>query len=44
MTWVSGYTVPARGGGKVMEIITLPVMRSLVFRAVLAGCTKALEG
>jgi hypothetical protein len=41
--WVSGYTVPARGGGKVMEVITLPVMRSLVFRAVVAGCAKALE-
>jgi hypothetical protein len=41
--WVSGYTVPARGGGKVRELITLPVMRSLVFRAVVAGCAKALE-
>jgi hypothetical protein len=41
--WVSGYTVPARGGGKVMEVVTLPLMRSLVFRAVVAGRAKALE-
>jgi hypothetical protein len=41
--WVSGYTVPARGGGKVMDVVTLPLIRSLIFRAVLAGCAKALE-
>jgi uncharacterized protein YndB with AHSA1/START domain len=41
--WVSGYTVPARGGGKVMEVVTLPLIRSLIFRAILAGCAKALE-
>jgi uncharacterized protein YndB with AHSA1/START domain len=41
--WVSGYTLPARGGGKVIEVITLPLVRSLTFRAILAGCAKALE-
>jgi uncharacterized protein YndB with AHSA1/START domain len=41
--WVSGYTLPARSGGKVMEVVTLPLMRSLTFRAILAGCAKALE-
>jgi hypothetical protein len=43
VTWVSGYAVPARGGGKVMELVTVPLIRSLIFRAVLAGCAKALE-
>ena len=41
--WVSGYTLPARVGGKVIEVITLPLVRSLTFRAILAGCAKALE-
>jgi Polyketide cyclase / dehydrase and lipid transport len=41
--WVSGYTVPARGGGKVMDVVTLPLIRSLISSAVLAGCAKALE-
>ena len=41
--WVSGYTIPARGGGKVLEVLTAPLMRSLVFRKILAGCAKALE-
>jgi uncharacterized protein YndB with AHSA1/START domain len=40
--WVSTYTVPARGGGKVIEVVTLPLIRS-TFRAILAGCAKALE-
>jgi len=43
VTWVSGYTVPVRGGGKVMEVATAPLIRSLIFRAVLAGCAKALQ-
>jgi hypothetical protein len=30
--WVSGYTLPARGGGKVIELITAPMIRSLTFR------------
>ena len=41
--WVSGYKIPARGGGKVLEVLTAPLMRSLVFRKILAGCAKALE-
>ena len=41
--WVSGYTLPARGGGKVIDVITLPLVRSLTFRAILASCAKALE-
>ena len=41
--WVSGYTVSARGRGKVMDVITLPLIRSLIFRAILAGCAKTLE-
>src|SRR5205823_4779204 len=41
--WVSGYTLPARAGGKVVEVVTLPLVRSLTFRAILAGCAKALE-
>jgi uncharacterized protein YndB with AHSA1/START domain len=41
--WVSGYKIPLRGGGKVLEILSAPLMRSLAFRAILAGCAKALE-
>jgi hypothetical protein len=40
--WVSTYTVPVRGGGKVMEAVSSPLFRS-TFRAILAGCAKALE-
>jgi hypothetical protein len=40
---VSGYTLPTRSGGKVIEVVTLPLIRSLMFRAILAGCAKALE-
>lgn len=40
--WVSTYTIPTRGGGKVTEVITSPLFRSS-FRAILAGCAKALE-
>lgn len=40
--WVSTYTIPARGGGKVTEAVTSPLFRSC-FRAILAGCAKALE-
>jgi hypothetical protein len=40
--WVSAYTVPARGGGKVTEVLFAPLI-SLAFRAILAGCAKALE-
>ncbi|OBK76621.1 polyketide cyclase [Mycobacterium sp. 1164985.4] len=41
--WISGYTIPARGGGKVLEVLTAPLMRSLVFRKILASCAEALE-
>jgi Polyketide cyclase / dehydrase and lipid transport len=41
--WVSGYTLPARSGGKVIEVVTLPLIRWLMFRAILAGCARALE-
>jgi uncharacterized protein YndB with AHSA1/START domain len=41
--WVSTYTHPARAGGKVLEAVTAPLLRS-GFLAVLAGCAKALEG
>ena len=30
-------------GGKVIEVLTAPLIRSLAFRAILAGCAKALE-
>lgn len=40
--WVSGYTLPARGGGQVIEVLTAPLIRSLTFRAILAGCARAL--
>jgi hypothetical protein len=35
--WVSDYKVPARGGGKVMEVLTAPLI-SFNLRAILAGC------
>ena len=41
--WVSAYTLPARSGGKVIEVLTAPLIRWLTFRAILAGCAKALE-
>ena len=40
--WVTTYTIPARAGGKVMEAVSSPLMRSS-FRGILAGCAKALE-
>ena len=40
--WVTTYTVPVRGGGKLMEAVSAPLFRS-TFRAILAGCAKALE-
>jgi hypothetical protein len=41
--WVSSYAIPARGGGKVVEVVTGPLIRAFAFRAILAGCAKALE-
>jgi hypothetical protein len=40
--WVSGYTVPTRAGGKMTEAVTTPLFCSS-FRAIVAGCAKALE-
>jgi len=40
--WVTTYTVPVRGGGKLVEAVSPPLFRS-TFRAILAGCAKALE-
>jgi polyketide cyclase/dehydrase/lipid transport protein len=40
--WVSTYTIPTRAGGKMTEAVTSPLFRSS-FRAILAGCAKALE-
>jgi uncharacterized protein YndB with AHSA1/START domain len=40
--WVSGYTIPA-SGGKVLEILSAPLIRFLAFRKILAGCARALE-
>jgi hypothetical protein len=42
VVWVSGYTVPPRGGGKVVEVLTAPLI-SFNLRAILSGCAKALE-
>lgn len=41
--WVTTYTIPSRAGGRLMETLSSPLMRS-VFRAILAGCVKELEG
>jgi uncharacterized protein YndB with AHSA1/START domain len=41
--WASKYTIPARGGGKVVEVLTAPLLRPFAFRAILTGCAKALE-
>jgi hypothetical protein len=41
--WVSAYVLPARGGGKPLEVITAPLLRAFAFRAILAGCAKGLE-
>jgi len=41
--WVTTYAHPARAGGKAMEAVTSRLLR-WNFRAILAGCAKALEG
>lgn len=40
---VRSFPVSGRAGGKVLEVLTLPLIRSLAFRKILAGCAKALE-
>jgi len=42
VSWVTSYTHPAHAGGKVMEAITSRLL-PWNFRAILAGCAKALE-
>ena len=41
--WLSHYTHPALAGGKLTEAVTSRLL-AYSFRAVLAGCAKALEG
>lgn len=40
--WVSTYTHPALAGGKVLQAVSSPLLRSS-FLSILAGCAKALE-
>jgi hypothetical protein len=40
---VTACTVPARRGGKVIEMLTARLI-SFNLRSMLAGCAKALEG
>lgn len=40
--WLTNYTHPARAGGKVLERLTRPLLRSS-FNAILTACAKALE-
>ena len=39
--WVSTYSHPARVGGRLLEAVSAPLLRSS-FSAILAGCAKAL--
>ena len=40
--WLTNYTHPARAGGKLLEVVSRPVLRSS-FLAILDACAKALE-
>lgn len=40
--WKTAFTIPVSGGGKVTEAVTSPLFR-WTFRAILAGCARALE-
>jgi hypothetical protein len=40
--WDTTYTHPARAGGKLLELISAPLLR-LSFGAVLKACANALE-
>ncbi|AQT82713.1 MxaD family protein [Mycolicibacterium litorale] len=40
--WVSDYTHPARGGGRLMEAVSSRLL-PWNFRAILNGCAKALQ-
>jgi polyketide cyclase/dehydrase/lipid transport protein len=41
--WESVYTLPLRGGGKPVEVLTAPLLRAFALRAILTACAKALE-
>lgn len=41
--WDTTYRHPARAGGKALQVVTAPLLRSN-FGAILANCAKALEG
>jgi uncharacterized protein YndB with AHSA1/START domain len=41
--WDSTYRHPARAGGKALEFVTAPLLRSN-FATILAKCAQALEG
>ena len=40
--WLSNYTHPGWAGGKLLEAVTHPLLRSS-FRAILDACARALE-
>jgi uncharacterized protein YndB with AHSA1/START domain len=40
--WLSNYTHPAWAGGKLLEAVTYPMLRSS-FRSILDACARALE-
>jgi uncharacterized protein YndB with AHSA1/START domain len=40
--WLSNYTHPAWAGGKLLEAVTYPLLRSS-FRSILDACARALE-
>lgn len=40
--WESVYTLPLRGGGKPVELLTAPLLRTFAFRAILVGCAQAM--
>ena len=42
VVWSTAYTVPFRGGGRVVEVATAPIFR-WCFDSILAGCATALE-
>ena len=42
VVWTTSYTHPARAGGKLLEAVTRPALRS-GFVSILAACAKALE-
>ena len=41
--WSSDYTHPIRAGGRLLAVVSRPLLRSS-FAAILAGCAGALAG